>query len=64
VKKSTKSVSPLARLTAAEHPDMRQVNLAAKFQVTQATISNVITWRTYKQVAGSTEVCACGSWSS
>jgi hypothetical protein len=30
---------------------MRQVNLAAKFQVTQATISNVITRRTYKQVA-------------
>ena len=57
MKKSTKSVSPLARLTAAEvrfirrHPDMRQVNLAAKFQVTQATISNVITRRTYKQVA-------------
>jgi DNA-binding transcriptional regulator YiaG len=53
----SKSVSPLARLTAADvrfirhHPDMRQVNLAAKFQVTQATISNVITRRTYKQVA-------------
>ena len=57
MKPKSKLVSPMAKLTVVDvrfirrHPDMRQVNLAAKFQVTQATISNVITRRTYKQVA-------------
>ena len=50
-------VGPLARLTATQvryirrHPKKRQVDLAEKFGVTQPTISNVITRRTYKQVA-------------
>jgi DNA-binding transcriptional regulator YiaG len=47
----------MAKLTVVDvrfirrHTEMRQVELATLFQVTQATISNVITRRTYKQVA-------------
>ena len=49
-------VSPLAELTVAQvryirrHTEIRQVDWATKFHVTQATISNVLTRRTYKQV--------------
>ena len=51
-----KPVSPMAWLTARQvlyirrHREQRQVDLAVRFGVTQATISNVLTRRTYKQV--------------
>lgn len=57
MKPKSKLVSPMAKLTVVDvrfirrHTEMRQVELATLFQVTQATISNVITRRTYKQVA-------------
>jgi hypothetical protein len=56
MERKSKPVSALARLSVRQvlkirRSSKRQVDLAVSYGVSQATISNVLTRRTYKQVA-------------